>query len=75
MPYVEYDEVEAACTDCGRLFRSEESLAAHRAEAHGKDGRPASRSPPAPPVVCSVCQRPFPSVSALARHNQRSHTG
>jgi hypothetical protein len=34
MPYVEYDEVQAACSDCGRIFRSEEALEAHRKESH-----------------------------------------
>ena len=35
MPYVEYDEVEAICPECGRAFRSEEALAVHKEEAHG----------------------------------------
>jgi hypothetical protein len=34
MPYVEYDEVVASCSECGRAFRSEEDLEAHRAEVH-----------------------------------------
>ncbi len=34
MPYVEYDEIEAICPKCGRVFRSEETLALHREEAH-----------------------------------------
>jgi hypothetical protein len=34
MPYVEYDEVEAVCAECGRIFRSEEALEAHRRESH-----------------------------------------
>ncbi|HZY70271.1 MAG TPA: hypothetical protein VFF67_04750 [Thermoplasmata archaeon] len=34
MPYVEYDEVEAICPDCGMIFRSEEALARHRADVH-----------------------------------------
>jgi C2H2-type zinc finger/Zinc finger, C2H2 type len=72
VPYVEYDEVEAACSDCGRLFRSEEALEAHRLEAHGGDPRP--RAPPSRQVRCAVCHREFPSVSALARHNRSAHT-
>ncbi|HYK93033.1 MAG TPA: C2H2-type zinc finger protein [Thermoplasmata archaeon] len=72
MPYVEYDEVEAACSDCGRLFRSEEALAAHRSEAHAPD----SKSAPirVAPVTCAVCHRRLASVSALARHNRSAHT-
>ncbi|MGI0054364.1 MAG: hypothetical protein ACREB9_04170 [Thermoplasmata archaeon] len=34
MPYVEYDEIEAICPECGRVFRSEETLATHRVETH-----------------------------------------
>ncbi|MCI4366099.1 MAG: hypothetical protein L3K10_08635 [Thermoplasmata archaeon] len=34
MPYVEYDEVEAVCSDCGRAFRSEEALELHRQDSH-----------------------------------------
>ncbi len=41
MPYVEYDEVEAVCSDCGRTFRSEEALEAHRLDAH-PPGNPAT---------------------------------
>ena len=33
MPYVEYDEVEAICSGCGRAFRSEEALAEHQSAA------------------------------------------
>jgi hypothetical protein len=44
MPYVEYDEVEAICSDCGRTFRSEEALEAHRLESH-----PPAVAPPSPP--------------------------
>ena len=73
MPYVEYDEVEAACADCGRLFRSEEALASHRAEAH--DPSPTPKEPPVTSVRCAVCRRSFSSISALSRHNRTSHTG
>ncbi len=75
MPYVEYDEVEAVCTDCGRIFRSEEALATHRADAHEKEGRSRTPGRSSAPVQCAVCHREFPSVSALARHNGRAHTG
>jgi hypothetical protein len=44
MPYVEYDEVEAICSDCGRMFRSEEALDAHRQESH-----PPTVTPPTQP--------------------------
>ncbi len=72
MPYVEYDEVEAICADCGRVFRSEEALAAHRAEAHAaQEGEPA----PTAFVRCSLCQKRFRSATALREHNARSHTG
>ena len=73
MPYIEYDEVEAACSDCGRLFRSEEALASHRADAHASS--PAPKDPPPAGVRCAVCHRSFPSVSALSRHNRTAHTG
>ncbi len=73
MPYVEYDEVEAVCSDCGRVFRSEEALAAHRAEAHAGHepdiGRPAGKG-----VACSLCGRRFPSALALRAHNAKAHT-
>jgi hypothetical protein len=45
MPYVEYDEVVASCSECGRSFRSEEDLEVHRAEVHA-----APASPPARPA-------------------------
>ncbi len=47
MPYVEYDEIEAICSECGRVFRSEETLTAHKEEAHA--GLDAPRSPPRRP--------------------------
>jgi hypothetical protein len=72
VPYVEYDEVEAACAECGRLFRSDEALAAHRAESHATaaDPAPAQRR-----VACSVCRQTFGSTGALAAHNRRAHSG
>ncbi len=74
MPYVEYDEVEAICSDCGRAFRSEEALAEHRAEAHGGTG-PTPPKAMAVTVACSVCHQKFTSTAALVRHNARAHTG
>lgn len=34
MPYVEYDEIEAICPECGRVFLSEEALERHRQDSH-----------------------------------------
>ncbi|MGD0257932.1 MAG: hypothetical protein ABSB90_08685 [Thermoplasmata archaeon] len=48
MPYVEYDEVEAICSDCGRTFRSEEALDAHRLESHPPAVAPATSVHAAP---------------------------
>ncbi len=75
MPYVEYDEVEAVCSDCGRAFRSEEALAEHRDEAHSGAVDPTERRGASTGVVCSVCRQRFSSTSALERHNRRAHTG
>ena len=74
MPYVEYDEVEAICSDCGRVFRSEDALAEHRAEAHsGKEST--ERAPPRAAMVrCSLCHQKFRSAIALREHNARAHT-
>ncbi len=73
MPYVEYDEVEAICSDCGRAFRSEEALREHQAEAHsGKET--ADRAARAPMVKCSLCHQKFRSAVALREHNARAHT-
>jgi uncharacterized C2H2 Zn-finger protein len=75
MPYVEYDEVEAICSDCGRIFRSEEALSAHRDEAHsGIVGRtaPTVRSA-STSVTCPVCGRRFDSPTTLRAHQARSH--
>ena len=71
MPFVEYDEVEAACSECGRLFRSEDALKTHLAESHGsaEPVRTDVRT-----VACSVCDRTFPTLPGLAEHNRRAHT-
>jgi len=73
MPYVEYDEVEAICSDCGRVFRSEDALAEHQAEAHS--GTEASdRAPSRAPIVkCSLCRETFRSATALREHNRKAH--
>jgi uncharacterized Zn-finger protein len=71
VPFVEYDEVEAACSECGRLFRSEDALRAHVSESHASEV-PAPSA--ARPVACSVCGRRFPNLAGLAEHNRRTHT-
>ena len=73
MPYVEYDEVQAVCSDCGRLFPNDEALAAHRDEAHsGLEA--AAEAPQAKQIECSVCHKRFRSTSALTEHNRKAHT-
>ena len=71
VPYVEYDEVEAACPECGRLFRSADALEAHVADSHATVV-PAVRPPRS--VKCSVCGARFPTTSAHSRHNRSAHT-
>ena len=72
VPYVEYDEIQAVCADCGRQFPSPESLERHRAEAHAQ---------PEPPHKhprrrrCSACGKEFYTLGALAAHNRRDHSG
>ena len=75
MPYVEYDEVEAVCANCGRIFRSEEALAAHREESHAGLDPSGRRAPRAPPVRCPECGSPFDSTEAARVHRQRVHHG
>jgi hypothetical protein len=75
MPYVEYDEVEAICSDCGRTFRSVEALAAHREEAHAGIVRRPPVAVKSAPVgeTCPVCHRPFDSATTLRAHQARAH--
>ena len=73
MPYVEYDEVQAVCSDCGRIFPSEDALAAHRVEAHG-GLEEAGRAPEAKRIECSVCHKRFRSTAGLTDHNRKAHT-
>jgi uncharacterized C2H2 Zn-finger protein len=75
MPYVEYDEVEAICPDCGRIFRSEDALAAHREESHAGITSPAAAVTSSPSFPCPECGRPFDSREALRVHRGRSHRG
>ncbi len=72
MPYVEYDENEAVCPQCGSTFRSTEILDAHVRESHAA---PADASPAvhAKKVRCSVCGATLASVTALTRHNREAH--
>ena len=74
MPYVEYDEVEAICSDCGRVFRSEDALAEHQAEAHSGSESTEGRSGKPVTVKCSLCSQKFRSATALREHNARAHT-
>ena len=74
MPYVEYDENEAICPQCGSAFRTPEVLEAHLKESHGGPG--GSTAAPRPKSVkCSVCGARLSSVAALQRHNRTAHVG
>jgi hypothetical protein len=60
MPYVEYEEPAAICSECEMTFRSEEALDRHRVEVHAparaampgvkpkNAARPAASSPEPP---------------------------
>ncbi len=74
MPYVEYDEVEGVCPECGATFRSHETLEAHVQESHAGTGGPA-KAPPPQSVRCSVCGAKLASIPALQRHNRQAHVG
>jgi uncharacterized Zn finger protein len=72
VPYVEYDENEAACPQCGSVFRSPEVLEAHLKESHeGRGGGPSL--PSRKTVRCSVCGARMSSITALERHNREAH--
>ena len=74
MPYVEYDEVEAICKDCGRVFRSEDALDEHRAEAHAAAVN-APEEPARPRTVkCSLCRQRFTTTAALQDHTRKAHS-
>ena len=73
VPYVEYDEVEAICSDCGRIFRSEESLAAHREDSHSGREEVARNPMRVARAVCPHCARPFDSPTTLRAHTARAH--
>jgi C2H2 type zinc finger protein/C2H2-type zinc finger protein len=74
MPYVEYDEVEAICRDCGRAFRSEDSLEDHRKEAHASAGKAPEESARPRTMKCSLCRQQFHSTAALQEHTRRAHS-
>ncbi len=71
MPFVEYDEVEAVCSDCGRIFRSEDALAAHREDSHSGRVDAAEDDP----LVCPECGRRWTSARAVASHRRNEHPG
>jgi uncharacterized C2H2 Zn-finger protein len=72
VPYVEYDETEAVCPQCGSVFRSPEVLEAHLKESHDTLGGGAPR-PAGKAVRCSVCGARLSSIAALGRHNREAH--
>jgi len=74
VPYVEYDETEAVCPQCGSVFRSQEVLEAHARESHAEPGADAAKAA-AKKVRCSVCGAGFTSIAALQRHNRGAHVG
>lgn len=74
MPYVEYDEVGAACAECGRLFRSADDLEEHRKESHGPNPAGPEAKAHRPTLPCSLCSRRFYSVAALQDHTRRDHS-
>jgi C2H2 type zinc finger protein len=74
MPYVEYDEVEAVCRDCGRAFRSEDALDEHRAEAHASAVNAPSEPVHPKTVKCSLCRQRFTTTAALQEHTRRAHS-
>lgn len=73
VPFVDYDEVKAVCSDCGRLFLSEEALREHRAEAHVAGEPDPGPGRPVTTVACSVCHQSFRSTGALQTHSRRTH--
>lgn len=74
MPYVDYDEVGAACAECGRLFRSADDLEAHRRETHVPARTGAPQKPKTATLPCSLCSRKFFSIAALQVHTRRDHS-
>ena|ERR1700686_2464433 len=75
MPFVEYDEVEAVCSECGRPFRSQELLDAHREETHQVEDVSTLPTPPDGKVTCGKCHLPVANPAALQRHMRVAHRG
>jgi len=74
MPYVEYDEVEAICRDCGRAFRSEDALEDHRKEAHASAVNAPEESARPRTLKCSLCRLRFSTTAALQEHTRKVHS-
>ena len=74
MPYVEYDEVEAVCRDCGRAFRSEDALEEHRKESHSSTLKPPGEAAKPRNVKCSLCRERFHTTAALQEHTRKVHS-
>jgi uncharacterized Zn-finger protein len=74
VPYVEYDESEAVCPQCGSAFRSVEVLEAHVRESHAAPGADVAKGS-TKSVRCSVCGARLASIAALQRHNRQAHVG
>ncbi|HYB78786.1 MAG TPA: C2H2-type zinc finger protein [Thermoplasmata archaeon] len=74
MPYVEYDEVEAICRDCGRVFRSEDALNEHHNEAHASAVNSPAESVRPKTVKCSLCRQRFTTTAALQEHTRKAHS-
>ena len=74
MPYVEYDEVEAVCRDCGRTFRSEEALEEHREVAHASAGKAPEEGARPRLLKCSLCRQKFSTAAALQVHTRKTHS-
>jgi len=74
MPYVEYDEVEAICPDCGRVFRTEDALAEHRQEAHSSAGKAPEESAKPKMLKCSLCRQQFRTTAGLQEHTRKVHS-
>jgi hypothetical protein len=74
MPYIEYDEVEAVCSECGMTFRSEEVLEVHRRQVHVPAQPSPGDSPPHPePLRCGACEQLFNSPTAFRDHQRIVH--
>jgi hypothetical protein len=73
MPYVEYDELGSACSECGRPFRSEEDLEEHRRSVHAAEGEPRALSRRVQLRACPVCGERISGASAFRLHRRSAH--